>query len=118
MILPEAHAEFADPDKSSPYNYTKIRMVKFWITEGDGNWGFDEIRHILLVCANGRKLHLSDFNPESTFDKACTVLEHFLDLKIDWRGPVWEEYQRYQSQRWWTKFLTGWHHNKLIYSIG
>jgi hypothetical protein len=101
-------------ESSSPYSWSNSKIVRAWITAGDGNWGFDEIFHLSIEYTNGRKLHLSDYAEDDLFHKAEAVLEYYLKIKIDWRGPVWGAYQRYKAQSWAEKALTLWKPHKLI----
>ena len=115
MTRHNAAHKFAIAGSGQPSPWAAVRAVRAWITEGDGDWGFDEVYHLQIEYANGRKLHLTDAAPEtaSVFFDASNSLEHLLGLKIDWRGPILGEYQRYKSKPWWTKFLAGWRRPKL-----
>jgi hypothetical protein len=97
-------------------SWTSVCVMRAWVTEGDGNWGFDEFYHLEIEYTNGRKVHLTDALPAtaSAFYAATNGLEMALGLRIDWRGAIGEEYRRYKSQHWWSKILTGWHRNKLV----
>lgn len=96
-----------------PYGWANIETVQAWIIPGDGNWGFDENFHLRIEYANGRQLHLTDFDNDGVFQQAEAVLARYLQVVIDWRGPVWEAYQQYRSKSWLKKLLAGWQPPKI-----
>ena len=100
-----------------PCGWANMQTVKAWITPGDGNWGFDENFHLRIEYANGRRLHLTDFDNDGLFQQAETVLAGYLQVVIDWRGPVWEAYQQYRAKSWLSKLLAGWQPPKITVYI-
>ena len=114
MAQRNADSESSIADSGQPCASTVIRAVQAWITEGDGDWGFDEVYHLQIEYADGRKVHLTDAMPDTAtaFFETTSMLEHKLGLKIAWTGAILVEYLRYKKQPWWAKILTGWHHNK------
>jgi hypothetical protein len=116
MTQPDVTPGFATSSSDQSCPWSAVRVVRAWITAGDGDWGFDEFYHLKIEYFNGRKVQLTDALPDtaSAFYAATSGLENALGLKIDWRGAVWEDYKRYQSQHWWTKILSRWHRNKLV----
>ena len=108
--------KFDATSSGQQFSWAAVRIVRAWITEGDGDWGFDEFYHLEIEYADGRKVHLTDALPATApaFYAATNGLESALGLKIDWRAAIHEEYKRYKSQHWWSKILAGWYRNRLI----